>query len=153
MKIILIKDIKGFGQKGEIKEASDGYARNFLIPRGWAKLADSFTVKQISQTLEENDLKQQKSQKQAEKIAKKLDGKTFELSLPVNKIGHLYAGLKKSDIFASIKKYMPGWPDSAEIPDYHPIKEAGIHMLLVHVAPNVKTRIKIAITSDANKPH
>ena len=47
MKVILLKDVKGTGKKGEVKEVSDGYARNFLLPKKMAKLADNQAVKEL----------------------------------------------------------------------------------------------------------
>ena len=60
MKVILLKDVKGTGKKGEVKEVSDGYARNFLLPKKMAKLADNQAVKELKEQNKSAEIKAQK---------------------------------------------------------------------------------------------
>lgn len=63
MKVILLKDVKGTGKKGEMKEVSDGYARNFLFPKKMAVQADSVAIKELNEKNKSKEIKAQKSMK------------------------------------------------------------------------------------------
>ena len=63
MKVILLKDVKGTGKKGEVKEVSDGYAKNFLLPKKIAVVADNTNVKELN---EKNKAKENKAHKEYE---------------------------------------------------------------------------------------
>ena len=65
MKVILLKDVKGTGKKGEVKEVSDGYARNFLLPKKMAKVADNQAVKELK---EQNKSAEKKLKKNMKKL-------------------------------------------------------------------------------------
>ena len=64
MKVILLKDVKGTGKKGEVKEVSDGYARNFLLKKKLAVVADNTAVKELGEKKKSEEIKAQKSTKQ-----------------------------------------------------------------------------------------
>ena len=65
MKVILLKDVKGTGKKGEVKEVSDGYARNFLLPKKMAKVADNQAVKELKEQNKSAEIKAQKEYEEA----------------------------------------------------------------------------------------
>ena len=60
MKVILLKDVKGTGKKGEVKEVSDGYARNFLLPKKVAVIADNTAIKELGEKKKSEEIKAQK---------------------------------------------------------------------------------------------
>jgi large subunit ribosomal protein L9 len=125
MKVILLHDVPKFGKKYEIKEAADGYARNFLIARGLAELATEQAVSRIKMTQ-----KQREDEKRAEedllgKSIECLDGKIFEIKEKANEKGHLFAGIHAKEISDFLKKQ-----EKIDIPEElinleNPIKETG----------------------------
>ena len=72
MKVILLKDVKGTGKKGEVKEVSDGYARNFLLPKKMAKLADNQAVKELKEQNKSAEIKAQKEYEEAVELGDKM---------------------------------------------------------------------------------
>lgn len=64
MKVILLKDVKGTGKKNEVKEVSDGYARNYLLPKKLAVPADNTNMKELNEKNKSKELKAQKNMKQ-----------------------------------------------------------------------------------------
>ena len=66
MKVILLKDVKGTGKKGEVKEVSDGYARNFLLPKKMAKLADNQAMKELKEQNKSAEIKAEKQYEEAQ---------------------------------------------------------------------------------------
>ena len=77
MQVVFLQDVKGVGKKRDIKEVSEGYAKNFLIPRGLAKIADEKTIKNIEKEKVSIKMQEDNLDKAKEIIIKKLDGKEF----------------------------------------------------------------------------
>lgn len=132
MKIILLKDIKGVGRKFEEKNASDGYAINYLIPNKLAVMASGAAAAQIK-TLKEAEEKsnQAKNQKISENVSK-LAGTEITATLKANEKGHLFASLSKDKIINLLKeKGIEIASDNLNLKD--PIKEIGTYSIPVLV--------------------
>ena len=100
MKVFLIKDVKKLGQKGEVKEVSEGYARNFLFPNQLAVLPVNDQIKTI---VAERQLHQSEVKKQQMLLAQKakdLDGQEFVFTVKADKDGHLYGSLGPKELAA-----------------------------------------------------
>lgn len=102
MKVILLKDVSGVGQHGSIKEVSDGYALNFLIPNGLAKQATAEAV--ASHSKQQAAAQKAADEKNAATAAKlkELGGRQFSLKVKANETGHLFKGVGKGDIAKAI---------------------------------------------------
>ena len=104
MKIILLKDIPKVGRRFEVKDVSDGYAVNFLIPRALAEKATPQALNELQKKI--------KAAKTEEKIQEELLQKNFEtlknlqikISRPGNETGHLFAGIHEGDVSKAIKE-------------------------------------------------
>ena len=133
MKIILLKDIAKVGKKYEMKNISDGYALNLLIPKGLAVAATADTVKRIE--LEKaRDLGEQKlHQELLLKNLSELDGVTINMTEKSNEKGHLFAGVHKPEIIRAIEKQTRLQIDAEHILLDKPIKEVGLHEVTVKV--------------------
>lgn len=146
MKIILLKQVQGLGQAGDIKVVSNGYARNFLIPQG---LADLLTKHGLG-VLEAQKKKQVRSKRQEVKSkkqeAKKINGKSFEIITKADEKGTLYAGLDKRAIANELEsqgfKIEPNEVKLKEV-----IKKIGQHTVKLHLN-NEKVIIKLDIVSN-----
>ncbi len=147
MKIILLKDIKNLGRLGEILEVKSGYARNFLIPRHLARLADLKSVEEIEKRRDQERSQEAKAQAQAEKLATSLKSRTFGTAAAADEKGHLYAGLKETAILAKIRESEPGLPIETKLLDYVPIKELGSYVLKVRIRPGAEAvEINLQVT-------
>ncbi len=125
MKVILKQDIANMGQKYDIKNVSDGYARNFLIPRKLAEIATDKAIKNIGALKKVHDAK---AKVQEDLIAKNIDdlnGLTIEIKEKTNEKGHLFAGIHKDEIVSKIREQtqLEILPNFIELED--PIKEIG----------------------------
>ena len=145
MEILLLKDVKGLGVAGGVAVVSDGYARNFLIPKGLARFADTRIRKEIEKQKNTKKTSEDKVKAQMQKLAVELNGEKFELALPASKEGRLYAGLKKEEILSKIKETTPKLPDQAEIKNYSSIKITGEHDINVEVLSGIFSKIKLII--------
>src|SRR3989344_1714991 len=145
MKVILVKDIKGIGRGGQLKEVAEGYARNFLIPNGLAIVGTEDKIKLNQAEIKRAEEKLQSESKAAAEMLKKITKSVYEFELPGDKNGHLYAGLKESEILAKITEGGATLKNRVTLVDYSPIKTAGEHQIKVEalgVVKNVKISIK-----------
>jgi large subunit ribosomal protein L9 len=104
MKVILKQDVPNIGQKYDVKNVSDGYARNYLIPRRLAEIATNKAIKNIG-TLKK--ALSDKAKIQEDLVAKNvddLDGVVIEIKEKANELGHLFAGIHKDEIVLVVKK-------------------------------------------------
>lgn len=145
MKVILKKDVRGLGRFGQVVETSDGYARNFLLPQGIAAVATAKAAEEISRVVENKESTEQKIKNEIERVAAKLRGKTFAFNLPADIKGHLYAGLKESEILAKIRESAESLPRSAKLVDYVPIKNASDHECKLSLGGNTSVPITVKI--------
>lgn len=149
MKVILLKEAPKLGHIGDVKEVNDGYARNFLIPRGLADIATKhgLNVKEAQKRkLERTKASEEKSK---EKEASKIDGKKFAILAKADEKGTLYAGLNKQAIIDEInlKGYKIG-PN--ELVLKNTIKNLGNFELELKIAGK-KAKITLEILSGDKK--
>lgn len=137
MEVVLLKDLKGVGRAGDVANVSDGYARNFLIPQRLASVADQRAVREAQTRRQKVQMRSTAQIALAAKLAKKLRGQSLEFALPADGKGHLYAGLKESEILAKIKAREATLPSSAKLVDYSPIKKVGDHKTVLNLDSEV----------------
>lgn len=141
MKIILQKEVKGFGHAGDIKEVSEGYARNFLLPRSLADMATkhSLGVHEAKKNKRERVRKERGIKKT--KLAKKIEGRKFAVAAKVDAKGTLYAGLDTKAVANELKK--KGFDvEPNEIMLKSAIKKIGKHDIELNLAGE---KVKISV--------
>ncbi|MCD4705815.1 50S ribosomal protein L9 [bacterium] len=143
MKVILLQDVKNIGDRGEIKNVSDGYFRNFLLPKNLAEVATEKTISDIKKQDVENAMKEEKDLLRTEKIAEKLDGQEFIIKAKTNEQGKLYAAISKQDIAVLLNKKK--FKIKKDQIDVAPIKETGEYDVVVILNHGLEARIKIIV--------
>lgn len=133
MQVILLKDVPKVGKRTDVKNVSDGYALNFLIPQGLAERATEGKIATLTEAREkQHDAASRESASRIEEI-RGLDGVVIELTLPANEQGHLYEKLDAKKIAAIIsdarKINISG--DAIQLPE--PIKETGTHSITLSI--------------------
>ena len=104
MKVVLTKDIKGTGKAGELHEVSDGYARNFLFPRGLATEANAQALNELKNREASAAFKKKQADEQARNIASKIGGKKIRISAKGGSNGRLFGSVTTAEIAEAIKK-------------------------------------------------
>jgi large subunit ribosomal protein L9 len=133
MKIILIKDVPKVGKRYEMKEISDGYALNLLIPRGLAISATAEAIKRIDLERSRDEGEKKVHQELLIKNLESIEGVTITMSEKANEKGHLFAGVHKLEIIPAIEKQTRIQIDAEHIILDKPIKEVGIHIIEARV--------------------
>ncbi|HMP67167.1 MAG TPA: 50S ribosomal protein L9 [Candidatus Paceibacterota bacterium] len=146
MKVILLQNITGLGQKGDIKEVSEGYAMNMLIPRKMVKFASPGDIKQVK-SLKANKLqKSEKLQEKAHKLLNAISGKIAKIKCKANEKGHLFAKIHEKEIADAIGDL--GFDISEDwIILKEPIKELGEFNITISAYKKEST-VKIVIEKD-----
>lgn len=148
MKVILLKDVKDLGKAGEIKELADGYARNYLIPRGMAAEATKEKLKEN----EEKNLKAQKTKQkelaQAEELKAELDGKSIAISLKTGGGDKLFGAVTTKEIAELIEKQLQLKVDKKKIEIDEPIKHLGEYSVSIKLYPSVLAEIKLTVAAE-----
>ncbi len=104
MKVILMQDVKSLGKKGELVEQSDGYARNFLLPRKLAKEANAQAMNEYKNAENSKNYKIATQKAQAEHDKKTLEGKTFKMTAKAGQGGRLFGSVTSKQVAEEIKK-------------------------------------------------
>lgn len=104
MKVILQQDVKNLGKKGDLVNASDGYARNFLFPKGLAIEANSSAMNDFNNKEASKKFHKAEEIKAAKADAEKLDGKTFKLKAKAGANGKLFGSVTSKDVSKQIKE-------------------------------------------------
>lgn len=98
MKVILNQDIKGQGKKGQMVEVSDGYARNYLLPKKLAKEATKVNINVMQGQKESEEFRKKKELEEAQEIAKRMETLTVKLSAKAGENGKLFGSITSKDV-------------------------------------------------------
>lgn len=149
MQIILLQEIKGLGKKFDVKEVKSGYARNFLIPNGLAKIATKQAIKELESQKAVWEKEEQEIKNKLEILAKELSGQEFKFTLKTGKKEEVFGSVAKSDIktriYTDMKTDLHGYLENLEVNLKQPIKTLGEHQVEIDLGKGVKTSIKVII--------
>lgn len=147
MKVILTKDAQNLGNAGDIKNVADGYARNFLIPGGYAVIATKDTIKRSEKMKFEKEKQAEEGLKIAEELSGKLEGVSIIIKAKADESGKLYAAIKAEEISEGIA--CKGFNiDKSKIIIKEPIKETGEHEVMVNLDHGLEVRISVVVESN-----
>ena len=145
MKVIFLKDVKGTAKKGEIKEVSDGYARNFLLAKGLAKEASQTNLNDHRQQEKAREIKIQKEEEEAVELGSKLKDVKVTIYAQSGEGGKLFGAITSQDIADQMKKQHNVEFDKRKILLTEPIKSLGTMNVEIKLHPKVSTSITVEI--------
>lgn len=148
MKVILLKDIKGTGKKGDIINASDGHARNFLFPRKLAKLATDGNVSELSHQQKSADKKQAEELDEAKELAASIEKIELVFKTQAGDGGRLFGSITTKDISLKLKKDHGIAIDKKKMVMDGPIKVMGTEEIKVKVYPKVVAKLKVKVVPE-----
>ncbi|MBI9012997.1 MAG: 50S ribosomal protein L9 [Clostridiales bacterium] len=148
MKVILLKDIKGTGKKGDIINASDGHARNFLFPRKLAKLATDGNVSELSHQQKSAEKKQAEDLAEAKELAASIEKIELVFKTQAGDGGRLFGSITTKDISLKLKKDYGIAIDKKKMVMDGPIKVMGTEEIKVKVYPKVIAKLKVKVVPE-----
>lgn len=144
MKIILLKDVKGTGKAGEIKEVADGYARNCLIKKGLAEEATSVKINSLNIKKDAQDFHKQEEIKALREQAKKLNGEKVTVKIKCGENGKIFGSITSKEIAESLSE--KGFSvDKKKILPKEGIKNLGEYKVDVKFLPDVFAKITVEV--------
>ncbi len=145
MKVILLKDVKGTGKKGEMKEVSDGYARNFLLPKKMAVVANNTSVKELDEKNKAQENKAQKEYEAAVELGKKIEELNVVIYTKAGEGGRLFGSITSKDIAEQIKKQHNIDVDKRKVHLSEPIRVLGSTVVDIKIHQKVTTKIRVDV--------
>ncbi|MCQ2514722.1 MAG: 50S ribosomal protein L9 [Ruminococcus sp.] len=148
MKVILLQDVKALGKKGELVEASDGYARNFLLPKKLAKEANAQAMNEYKNAESSKNFKIATEKAQAESYKQKLEGKVFEMKAKAGQGGKLFGSVTSKQVAEEIKKQYSINIDKRKVVLENDIKEFGTYKAEVKLYSGISAKIDVKVTEE-----
>ncbi|MEA4899063.1 50S ribosomal protein L9 [Bacillota bacterium Meth-B3] len=145
MKIILLQDIKGTGKKDQIMEVSDGFARNYLLPRKLAREATSEALNSIEKSKSAQKHRDDVKKREAEAKAHELKGKVVVVNARGGEGGRLYGSITAQEIGEALKAQHGIDIDKRKIELDEPVRTAGQALFTVKLAAGVSTRMLLNV--------
>lgn len=146
--LLLIEDVEDLGRSGDVVTVKPGYARNFLLPQKKAVIADPFTLRMQAKLKEERAKRAEIDRKEAEELAKQIEGKVLTIEVKVDPDGHMYGSVAALDIVRLFEKEGITL-ERRNIILPHPIKTLGVHPIKLRLKEGVPTQITLKVMSEA----
>ncbi len=147
MKVILKQDVKGLGKKEQMVEASDGYARNFLFPKGLAVEASATNVNIMKTKKEAESQKKEREIAQAKELAKKIKDITLTLKVKAGDNGKLFGSITSKDVAEAMKTQQKLEIDKKKLVMPDSIKSVGTFEVEVKLYPEISSKFTVKIES------
>lgn len=147
MKVLLCEDINKLGWFGDIVEVNDGYARNYLLPQGLAKVASEESVRSIAEEKTKRAEQRIQETKRLEDAAKAVEGAEAVVAAKANEQGHLYGSITAEQIAANLREqgYLVA-NEVVHLPEH--IKQVGTHTITLKFADKVTVNINLVVVPE-----
>jgi len=146
MKIILTQEVRNIGAPGDVVDVADGYARNYLIPRGVALRATKGTLKQVDTIRRTREVREIRNLEQAQQIATQLAALKVRIQAKAGDGGRLFGQVTPAQIAEAIAKAGGPKIDKKRLHLDEPVKSLGAHRAHLRVHPEVEAEIEIEVT-------
>ena len=145
MKVILTKPVESLGEKGDVVDVADGYARNYLVPRKFAVRASAGSLKQAESMRVARIESARKSLEDAQALADSLAGTRVVVAARAGDAGNLFGSIGASDIAEAIVKFTGIDIDRKIIKIDEPIKEIGLHEIMIQPHSDIEVSITLDV--------
>lgn len=145
MKVILLKDVKGTGKKGEVMEVSDGYARNFLIKKGVAVEASQANMKELDEKEKSKERKALIEYEEAVLLGKQMEEINIQIEVKAGEGGRLFGSITSKEIAEQLKKQKNLDIDKRKILMDEPIRTLGSTFVEIKLHQKVTTKIRVDV--------
>lgn len=147
MQVILLQDVKGQGKKGELVDVNEGYARNFLVKKGFAEVATPAKINDLKQKKAAADFHKQEEIKAMHALASELKGKTFTVNIKVGQGGKVFGSVTGANIADALKD--AGYDiDKKKVVLENPIKSVGLYDVELKLLEGISAKIKVQVAEE-----
>lgn len=145
MKVILLQDVRNLGRKNEVKEVSEGYAQNLLLPRGLAKPANAASLAERQRNLDREEVKRALGRKEFLELKNFLETAELNFSVRANEKGEIFGSVTEKDI----EKKLAELKCPLKIHEHILLKSIGLHEVKVPLGEEVFAKLKLKIKNSA----
>ena len=145
MKVILLQDVKGQGKKGELVNVSDGYARNFLLPRNLAMIADATAMNELRNTEASVQYHKEMDKKAAQEAASQINGKTVVIKARAGQKGKLFGAVTTKEVAEALNSQLGVTVDRRKI-SMSDIKAFGTYSAEVKLLQGITATVTVEVT-------
>ena len=147
MRVVLRDDVESLGKKGDLVDVADGYARNYLVPRGLAMKATRGVVQQAEAMRRNRDAREVRDRQAAEALVPQLAAKRIEVKARAGEGGKLFGSVTTTDIVAAVQAQTGIDLDRRKLGHHEAIKSVGTHEVPVQLHADVKFQITLEVAS------
>jgi large subunit ribosomal protein L9 len=147
MKVLLLKDVDNLGSAGDVVTISDGYGRNYLIPRRLAKMATKGTVQEANQIRKVGERKRARELEDAQALARRIEGLTLTFHARAGEKGKLYGSITPAEMAESLERELGQEIDRRKIVA-DPLRQVGEHLVAVRLMGDVSATLKVIIQAE-----
>ena len=145
MQVILKKDVNKVGKAGQLMEVSDGYARNFLFPRGLAEEATAGKIANLNARQQSRKTREDKEKQAAEDNKKLLQSKVLRITASAGESGKLFGSVTTAQIAEALEDQYMIKADKRDIKLAEPVKQSGNHAMSVRLYSGVQADMTLAV--------
>jgi len=146
MKVLLLKDVKGLGKAGEIKEAKDGYARNYLIPKGFAKLATPEVIKEWEKEQARKEAELKAELEKINSMKEKLESEKIVIKHKLGANGQLIGSVTNKEIAEVLKE--KGFDIDKKQIEHTTIKAPGLYNIDIKLGHGIHAKIELEVEGE-----
>jgi len=146
MRVVLLTDVKGSGKKGDVVEVKDGYARNYLLPKGFARVVTDAIQRELAEQQARAMAKESRERAKQQETCDALNGRTIEISAHVGEQGRLFGAVTHADVAEALLKL--GFTVDKKRVDMDPIKHIGEHNARLHLYPGIDAEIVVHVVEE-----
>jgi large subunit ribosomal protein L9 len=149
MKILLRADVDNLGKKGDLVDVADGYARNYLVPRGLALKASAGAQKQADAMRRNREARDTREREAAQAIAARFEGRTITIKARAGGEGRLFGSVTSVDVAEAVQQQTGAEVDRRKITLDEPLKELGPVDLSVRLHPDVTATLHVEVEASS----
>lgn len=146
-KIILTNEVSGLGSAGDVVEVKNGYARNYLLPRGFAVLWSKGGEKQVEQIKAARESRALATIEEAQTLKASLEAATLKIAVKAGKEGRLFGAVKTGDVAAAVVAAGLGEIDKRKVEFESPIRSTGAHVATVRLHGDLTAKLNLQVVA------
>ena len=147
MRVILRSDVANVGRKGDVLDVADGYARNYLVPKGLALKASEGAIAQAASMRRSRDLKEARDREAAETVAQRLTPAVIRITARAGAEGRLFGSVTAADVADAVAAQTGITVDRRRIHLDEPIKSLGLHDVPIRLHTDVEAHLQVEVVT------
>lgn len=145
MKVLLVKDVKGLGKAGEVKDVADGHGRNYLLPRGLAVQATPEALKRVSQLKKAAEKREERVAEETRRLSETIESTELVLKAKVGEQHRLYGSITSADIAEALAEKIGREIDKRKVILEEPIKHTGTYEVPIRLGHELEPKVKVIV--------